>query len=198
MSSPSRNALIDSMKGMACATIVCHHLAFYGPMSDVAQPLMPSLMAWLSNYGRMAVQVFLVLGGYLAASSLAPGGVARFDSASQQIGRRFVRLVVPYAVALVVAVLVSAAVRPWMSHPSVPADPELSQLVANALLIQDIVGEEALSAFVLACEHEDHVAFGDLLAAIHRLLRGECERLRPWIANLGFDRERHLFSSPPT
>lgn len=148
MSSPSRNALIDSMKGMACATIVFHHLAFYGPMSDVAQPLMPSLMAWLSTYGRMAVQVFLVIGGYLAASSLAPGGVARFDSASQQIGRRFVRLVVPYAVALVVAILASAAVRPWMAHPSVPADPELSQLVANALLIQDIVGEEALSAGV--------------------------------------------------
>lgn len=148
MSSTSRNALIDSIKGLACATIVCHHLAFYGPMSDVAQPLMPSVLAWFSNYGRMAVQVFLVLAGFLAASSLAPGGLARFDSASQQIGRRFVRLVVPYAVALVVAVLAAAAVRPWLSHPSVPQDPDLSQLLANALLIQDIVGEEALSAGV--------------------------------------------------
>lgn len=30
-------------------------------------------MAWLYDYARMAVQVFLVLGGYLAAASLAPG-----------------------------------------------------------------------------------------------------------------------------
>lgn len=148
MSSPSRNALIDAMKGLACATIVCHHLAFYGPMSDIARPLMPAVLSWFSAYGRMAVQVFLVLAGYLAASSLAPAGVARFDSASQQIGRRFVRLVVPYAVALVVAVLASAAVRPWLDHPSVPSDPDLPQLLANALLLQDIVGEEALSAGV--------------------------------------------------
>jgi hypothetical protein len=30
-----------------------------------------------------------------------------------------------------------------------------------------------------------------VLAAIHRLLRAKRERLRPRIANLGFDRERH-------
>jgi hypothetical protein len=30
-----------------------------------------------------------------------------------------------------------------------------------------------------------------VLAAIHRLLRAERERLRLWIANLGFDREYH-------
>jgi len=33
--------------------------------------------------------------------------------------------------------------------------------------------------------------FGDVLATIHRLLRAERERLRPRIANLGFDREYH-------
>ncbi len=64
-------------------------------MSDIAQPLAPALMAWLSAHGRMAVQVFLVLGGYLAAASLAPGGTARFASAQQQIGRRFARLIAP-------------------------------------------------------------------------------------------------------
>jgi len=140
--------LIDMIKGMACATIVWHHLAFYGPMSDIAHPLAPTLLAWLYDYGRMAVQVFLVLGGYLAAASLAPQGVARFDHAGNAIAKRFVRLVVPYAVALVLSVVVSALVRPWMGHPSVPEQPTLSQLLANALLLQDIVGEGALSAGV--------------------------------------------------
>src|SRR5262249_43733278 len=50
---------------------------------------------------------------------------------------------------------------------------------------------ETWSAFVLAREHEDRIAFGDVLATIHGLLRSERERFRPQIANLGFDRERH-------
>ena len=148
MPSPSRNALIDSVKGLACATIVAHHLAFYGHMSDSAHDLIPSVVDVLSEYGRMAVQVFLVLGGYLAAASLAPDGVLREGPAAQHIGRRFVRLIVPYAVALLVAVLAAALVRPFLEHPSVPGEPELHQLLANALLLQDIVGEEALSAGV--------------------------------------------------
>lgn len=143
-----RTPLIDTLKGLACAAVIWHHLSFYGPMSDVAQPLFPALIAWFSNHGRMAVQVFLVLGGYLAAASLAPHGVARFDSATQKIGQRFVRLVIPYAVALLLAVLASAVVRPWLNHSSVPDAPSLAQLLAHALLLQDVVGEEALSAGV--------------------------------------------------
>jgi peptidoglycan/LPS O-acetylase OafA/YrhL len=140
--------LIDMVKGMACITIVWHHLAFYGPMSDIAQPLAPALMVWLYDYGRMAVQVFLVLGGYLAVASLAPQGAARFDHAGNAVAKRFVRLVVPYAVALLLALVVTALVRPWMEHPSAPAKPTLAQLLANALLLQDIVNEDALSAGV--------------------------------------------------
>lgn len=143
-----RTPLIDTLKGLACAAVIWHHLAFYGPMSDIAQPLFPSLITWLSNYGRMAVQVFLVLGGYLAAASLAPHGVARFDSAAHKIGQRFVRLVIPYAVALLLAILAAALVRPWLDHSSVPDAPDLPQLLAHALLLQDVVGEEALSAGV--------------------------------------------------
>ena len=60
MSSPSsRTPLIDMVKGMACMTIIWHHLAFYGPMSDIAQPLAPALMA------RMKPGACLVLSGLL-------------------------------------------------------------------------------------------------------------------------------------
>ena len=144
----SRAPLIDMAKGLACATIVWHHLAFYGPMSDIAQPLAPGLIAWLYDCGRMAVQVFLVLGGYLAAASLAPQGVPRFDAVGPVVAKRFVRLVVPYAVALLLTVAAAALVRPFLAHPSVPEEPTLSQLLANALLLQDITGQGALSAGV--------------------------------------------------
>ena len=55
----------------------------------------------------------------------------------------------------------------------------------------DAARDETWPAFVLAREDEDRIAFGDVLATIHRLLRAERERLRPRIANLGFDREYH-------
>lgn len=148
-SSPaSRNAVIDCTKGLACAAIVWHHLAFYGPMADVVEPLLPALIEWLDQDARMAVQLFLVLAGYLAAASLAPAGLARHSEVLPQIARRFVRLVVPLAVALVLAVLISALVRPWFDHASMSAAPSLFQLLSHALLLQGIVGEESLSAGV--------------------------------------------------
>src|SRR5437588_12018447 len=55
----------------------------------------------------------------------------------------------------------------------------------------DAARDETWPAFVLAREEEDRIAFGDVLAIIHRLLRAERERLCPRIANLGFDRESH-------
>src|SRR5437667_1310827 len=55
----------------------------------------------------------------------------------------------------------------------------------------DAARDETWPAFVLAREEEDRIAFGDVLATIHRLLRAERESLRPRIANLGFDREHH-------
>ena len=176
--STSRTPAIDMAKGLACMAIVWHHLAFYGPMSDIAQPLAPALIAWLYDYGRMAVQVFLVLGGYLAAASLAPQGVARFDHAGTAIAKRFVRLVVPYAVALVLAVLVSALVRPWMDHHSVPDQPTFSQLLANALLLQDIVGTGALSAGVW------YVAIDFQLYALLAGILWLAQRIRPGSATL--------------
>ena len=143
-----RNDWIDVLKGIACLTIVCHHLAAYGPLAENAAASAPEISAWLFGYGRMAVQVFLVLGGYLAAASLAPTGVARFDSAPAQIARRFMRLAVPYAAALAVAVSVSALVRPWLSGDAVPDAPSVLQILANAFMLQDIAGLPALSAGV--------------------------------------------------
>jgi hypothetical protein len=48
-----------------------------------------------------------------------------------------------------------------------------------------------LPTFALAREDENRVAFGDMFAAIHCLLRSEHKRLRPRIADRSFDRKRH-------
>lgn len=137
---------VDALKVIACALIVWHHLAFYGPMSDVVFTAAPSLINWLYDYGRMAVQVFLVVGGFLAAASLAPQGVAVFSQPGQTMLRRYRRLLPPLLIALLIAIVVAALVRPWLEHPSVPEAPGAWQLLAHVFLLQDIVDQEALSA----------------------------------------------------
>ena len=140
---------IDIIKGAACLLIVAHHLAVYGPMSDKAGVLMPWVIGGLYDYGRWVVQVFLVMGGYLAAASLAPAPAQTWPlrrSASGLIWRRYCRLVLPYGIAVVTSVAIAAMVRPWFSHPSVPEAPTLAQAFAHALFLQDIFGFKALSA----------------------------------------------------
>lgn len=176
----TRNDWIDALKGVACLTIVGHHLAAYGPLADSAAVLAPELSAWLFGYGRMAVQVFLVLGGYLAAASLAPTGVARFHGAPAQIARRFMRLAVPYAAALAVAVSVSALVRPWLGDDAVPDAPRLLQVLANAFMLQDVAGLPALSAGVwyVAIDLQLFACAALLLALARRLSAGNAAAAR--------------------
>jgi peptidoglycan/LPS O-acetylase OafA/YrhL len=142
-----RLPLIDLLKVIGSQLIVLHHLAFYGPMSDYAAPLMPDVMDWLSDQARVVVQIFLVLGGYLSALSLAPQGhlhgPARVGS---RIFERYLRLALPLLLALLVAIAAAALARHWMDHPSVPQAPTWTQLLAHVLLAQDLVGQEALSA----------------------------------------------------
>ncbi|MGP1680929.1 MAG: acyltransferase family protein [Giesbergeria sp.] len=178
----TRSPWIDATKGVACLAIVLHHLSVYGPLSDSVQPYAPGLLAWLYDYARMAVQVFLVVGGYLAAASLAPEGRARFAGVAPQVARRFVRLAVPYAAALLVAVATAALVRPWLDDPSVPASPQLPQLLANALMLQDLLGQPALSAGVwyVAIDFQLY-ALAVLLLALARRLSGGVAEQAVWV-----------------
>jgi peptidoglycan/LPS O-acetylase OafA/YrhL len=140
--------LISVIKGLACLAIVGHHFALYGPMPDGAAVLAPQLFHWFVDQGRLAVQVFLVIGGFLAAASLAPEGALRGERPGARIALRYARLVMPYLAALTVSVLVSAWARPWLDDDLVPHAPTLKQLLAHGLLLQDLLKQEALSAGV--------------------------------------------------
>jgi peptidoglycan/LPS O-acetylase OafA/YrhL len=140
--------LLDAVKGLACAVIVGHHLVRYGPLPAGASSLAPGLFEWLAQDGRLAVQVFLVLAGFLAAGSLAPDGVLRIDRPLVRVFQRYGRLAMPYLAALCFSVLVAALVRPWLNDEAVPAAPIMAQLLAHGLLLQDLLGYDALSTGV--------------------------------------------------
>lgn len=139
---------MDALKAIACLLIVLHHLAVYGPMSDVAYPLFPGLIDWLYQYGRMAVQAFFVMAGFLVARKFAPHGFSLVGKPFQVIAQRYFRLVVPYLAALALAIVCAALAREWMTHDAVPDAPNILQLLAHALLLQDLLDLDALSAGV--------------------------------------------------
>lgn len=69
-----RQTHIDAAKVLASHLIVLHHFTVYGPLAVALDAVAPRLTDWFFDYARMAVQVFLVIGGYLAAGTLAPHG----------------------------------------------------------------------------------------------------------------------------
>jgi peptidoglycan/LPS O-acetylase OafA/YrhL len=143
-----RMAFIDALKAVASQLIVLHHLAFYGPMSDVARDLAPALISWLSQDARIAVQVFLVVGGFLAARTLAPEGQLVAGNPLAVLYRRYFKLAVPYLAALLFAIACASFAGQLMEHDSIPDAPEAWQFLAHALLLQNLLGYDALSAGV--------------------------------------------------
>ena len=144
----ARQTHIDALKLIGSQLIVLHHFAAYGPLADAMSQAAPQLSAWLYDYARMAVQVFLVLGGYLAARNLAPEGQIRIGSPWRTLWRRYQRLVLPFAVALLLAVAAAMLARHWLADDFIPAAPTLGQTLSHALLLHGVLGQESLSAGV--------------------------------------------------
>ena len=151
MSNPSqrpagRSFLIDAFKAAGCLLIVLHHLAFYGPMSDVVATGWPSVVNWLYDHGRLAVQFFLVCAGFLTAGSLARYESLTLSEALKLAWQRYLRLAIPLLAALSFTVLVSEWVRPDFAHASLSAPPDWGQALAHIGLMQHVLKLEALSA----------------------------------------------------
>ena len=94
--------LIDLLKVFAALLIILHHLSSYGQIALDARSVLPGIMTWLFEYGRYAVQIFLVMAGYLACQSLTKYADGKFSVAHllKVILNRYLRLFAPYAVAL--------------------------------------------------------------------------------------------------
>ncbi len=146
---PASEPWIDWGKAIAAQCIVWHHLVHYGPLAPRLRLWLPRLVDWLDQRALLAVQVFLVMGGYLAARSLWPQpGRPRITLADwpRRMAQRWRRLMPVYLAALALALLGAALARHGMQDADTPAAPTLAQLAANALLLQDVLGQDALSA----------------------------------------------------
>jgi peptidoglycan/LPS O-acetylase OafA/YrhL len=140
--------LIDLLKVFAALLIILHHLSNYGQMAIDARAVIPGLMNWLFEYGRYAVQIFLVMAGYLAAQSLT-----RFTNAPlsgqnllRVIINRYLRLFAPYIAALVFTMLCAWIARFWVNDEFVGEQETLGQFLAHLFFLQGILGLDSISA----------------------------------------------------
>jgi len=147
MSHPAaRMPLIDALKAIASQLIVLHHLAAYGPLSNAVQQAVPGLIGWFYDYARMAVQVFLVIGGFLAARGLASQGDGLATAPFGLIWKRYTRLVIPFMAAMALAIVGAAIADHWMDDDSIPGRATLAQWFAHVFLLHGVLDFDSLSA----------------------------------------------------
>lgn len=142
--------LIDLLKVFAALLIILHHLSSYGQMAVDARVVLPSLMTWLFEYGRYAVQIFLVMAGYLATQSL--NRLAQKKMGGQHllciIINRYLRLFAPYVAALLFTIFCAWVTRFWVNDEYVGQTETLAQFVAHLFFLQGILGLDSISAGV--------------------------------------------------
>ena len=147
-SANQRLPLIDALKAIAAVLVLLNHFSSYGPLAAAAREILPNLVEWCFEYGRMAVQIFLVIAGFLAVRTLSPNGEALTRPLLPLLGKRYLRLVPPYLAALMLAIVAAAITRQWLQDDFIPAAPEFMQLLAHAALSHGLLGVDALSAGV--------------------------------------------------
>lgn len=171
----NRMPLIDALKAMAAMLVLLNHFSSYGPLAAAARDVFPDLSGWLFDYGRMAVQVFLVVAGFLAARGLSAHGGALPAFPLALIWKRYLRLVIPYLAAIGLSIAAAAIADHWMDDDAIPARATFKQWLAHALLLQSLLGFESLSAGVW------YIAIDFQLFALMALLlwAGRIRRLAP-------------------
>ena len=137
--------LIGCLKWICAQVIVAHHLASYGPFAEWGHAEVPKVFDAFSNYGAWVVSAFLVISGFLTAQAIH-GELTHSRPLWRCVMRRYLRLAPMYYFAIAMSVSAAFICRPWLMGEMVPSHPGVLSFLAHFLLLQDIVGFDALSA----------------------------------------------------
>lgn len=147
MTKASRFAFLDLLRAFGAQMIVWHHLAYYGPLSDFAYAVAARPIDWLYQYGRFAVQIFFVLSGYcMAIGRLKRRPPAGARDVVRLVVDRYLRVGLPYLLALGLALVANEIAAAYMEHPSISPRPTPWQLVAHLFLVHKLLGYDSLTA----------------------------------------------------
>jgi peptidoglycan/LPS O-acetylase OafA/YrhL len=193
----NRSALIDSIKAAASQVIVLHHLCLYAPMTDWIAMAWPRLVAFMGEDGRLAVQPFLVIGGFLAAQSL---GKLHTPAVGSLIFQRYLRLAPPLVLALLLVMLATLWLGPELSQEDwLSPLPSVGVFLAHLFFLQDVLGIPSLSAgaWYVAIDLQLFGLFALLAHVARRSERPLSESFAPVIVAAATVASIHLFSRKP-
>jgi len=145
-----RFVFVDGLRGLAALSIVVFHLWWYEPEPWPAVKSVHSAAHWMIDAAflrtRGGVQVLLVISGFVIAFTLRKMWVTPHE-AFTFIGRRLMRLVPSYWVAIGVVILVDIACR-YLWELSSPFEGHLSlaRVTAHMAFLQDVIGHDPLGA----------------------------------------------------
>jgi peptidoglycan/LPS O-acetylase OafA/YrhL len=127
---------IDGLRGLASIMVAIGHLA---GAAEAHHPgiLGPGVMH-LASFGRYGVQIFFVLSGFVIAHSVITGAYS-FSYFGRFVGRRFVRLDLPYWSVIALELILLAVSGMLMAQYSREL-PSLPQIVTNMFYLQQYLG----------------------------------------------------------
>lgn len=190
----NRSAVIDTIKAVASQVIVLHHLSLYAPMTEWLALAWPQLIDFIYEDGRLAVQPFLVIGGFLAAQSLS-------KQQSQSIGtiiwHRYLRLAPQLLLALILVIIATLWFGNELSHEEwLSPLPTLGVFLAHLFFLQDVLGIPSMSAgaWYVAIDLQLFGIFAILAKFAHKFECQMSESLAPIFVATATVASIHIFS----
>ncbi len=163
-----RFAFVDALRGIAAMSVCLHHIFRYGPLPapDAAGKLVPQpLMAVFAN-GKIGVQMFFVISGFVIAYVLRKTTITSNQLRSFGI-QRFLRLGPPYwfTIVFVLALYSLTHSLAFVASPLIDDPPTLGQVGAHLFYLQNLLGMNNLSAgfWTLCIEMQFYLLFALLL-----------------------------------
>jgi peptidoglycan/LPS O-acetylase OafA/YrhL len=137
---------VDFLKTIAVQIIIFHHLSNYGIIPVKVHEIFPGFIDFIGQFGRYAVQIFLVIGGYLSAKSL-PQTLTNFGLLKTIINR-YLRLAPTYIVAIVFTVMCAMIARSVHFEDYIGEPETLLQVLVHIFFLQSVLGFESISVGV--------------------------------------------------
>lgn len=167
-------------------------------MADWLADAWPKLIDFLVEDGRLAVQPFLVISGFLAAQSLRKRSEHALLALTWQ---RYIRLAPPLGFALLLVIVSTAMVgrdlagQDWLSPL-----PSMSVLLAHLLLLQDLLEIPSLlaGAWYVAIDLQLFVLFVALIVGVNKLPRLATDVVVPALLAMATVASIFVFSRLPS
>ena len=139
-----RIAFLDALRALGAICILLHHFALYPPLSPWAKPVLGSFLDFLENHAR-TTQLFFGVSGFVLARSLSHR-VWTLRRTPVFLVQRYCRLGIPYLAAIALVLLAYRLGYGYLPPEVTGSKVSSWQLLTHLFFLQDILGQEQLSA----------------------------------------------------